>query len=108
VAVGLRRKLADYSLDPANEVGGSKARGFELILGITIADIDYLEGAIQTGVLVVPVASVRDNPPYGVNCVAEVPVRGLGEKRERVVNVRTVWVLAAGTPPRLATAFPRP
>ena len=105
----MRRKLADYSLDPTNEVGGPKARGFALILGITLANIDYLEGAIQTGILVVPVASVRDNPPYGVNCVVEVPVRGLGKKSDRVVNVRTAWALAAaGAPPRLATAFSRP
>ena len=63
-----------------------------MILGITLADIDYLEGAIQTGVLVVPVASVRDNPPYGISCVVEVPVRGLSEKNDRVVDVRTAWL----------------
>jgi hypothetical protein len=62
-AVGARRKLATYSLDMAHESGGPKARGFELILGITVRDIDYLEGAIQTGVLMASVSGVRIRPP---------------------------------------------
>lgn len=108
-AFGVRRKLATYSLDPANEVGGSKARGFERILGITIEDIDYLEGAIQTGILVVPVSAVRDNPPWGPKCVVTVPLRGRGEKQTRIVNVRTVWEIASSrVPPRLVNAYLKP
>ncbi len=49
-ALGVHVKLARYSLDPTNEVATSKVRGFEQILGITLEDIDYLEGAIYTGV----------------------------------------------------------
>jgi len=105
-AVGLRRKLSTYSLDPAHESGVPKARGFELILGITIRDIGYLEGAIQTGALMAPVSGVRIRPPYGVHCEVRVPVRGLGAKAGRVIEVRTAWELAvADAAPRLVTAF---
>jgi hypothetical protein len=108
-AVGVHDKLATYSLDMTNEIGRHKARGFELILGVTIEDIDYLKDAIQTGILAVPVSAVRANLPWGVNCVVMVPVRGLGEKRERVVNVRTVWELVSiETPPRLVNAYLKP
>jgi len=108
-AFGVRVKLAMYSLDIAHKDGGPKARGFARILGITIDDIDYLEGAIYTGILVVPVSSVRDNPPWGVNCTVIVPVRGLGEKHARVVNMRTAWLLTSGAdPPRLVNAYLKP
>jgi hypothetical protein len=108
-AFGVRDKLAGYSLDMTHEEGRSKAHGFARILGITIEDIGYLEGALHTGVLLAPVGSMRDKPPWGVECVVVVPVRGLGEKSGRVVNVRTAWLLT-GTddPPRMTTAFPRP
>ena len=102
-----RHKLETYSLDVAHEKGGPKARGFERILGITLADIDYLEGAILTGILTVPVSSLRDKPPWGVECVVVIPVRGRGKKSGRVANVRTAWLLPkAGGPPRITTAFP--
>jgi hypothetical protein len=57
----------------------------------------------------VPVSSVRDNPPWGINCEVIVPVRGLGEKRARVVNMRTVWLLTGdATSPRLVNAYLKP
>jgi len=108
-AFGVRVKLATYALDPTNKVAGPKVRGFERILGITLEDIDYLEGAIYTGVLVVPVSSVRDNPPWGPKCVIDLPIRGRGEKSGRVINVRTVWEIAGGgAPPRLVNAYCKP
>jgi hypothetical protein len=108
-AFGVRYKLEAYSLDPTNDAGAPKARGFETILGITIDAIDYLEGAIHTGILLAPVSAVRDNQPWGMNCSVVVPVRGLGEKSERVVNMRTVWLLADdASPPRLVNAYLKP
>jgi hypothetical protein len=106
-AYGVRVKLATYSLDRTNEVAASKVLGFKQILGITLKDIDYLEGAILTGILLVPVSSVRDNPPWGPKCVVDLPVRGRGEKSGRVANVRTVWEIA-GEPPRLVNAYCKP
>jgi hypothetical protein len=108
-AFGVRYKLTTYSLDPTNDAGAPKAQGFKMILGITLDAIDYLEGAIHTGILLAPVNAVRDNQPWGMNCTVVVPVRGLGEKSERVVNMRTVWLLAGSAhPPRLVNAYLKP
>ncbi len=108
-AYGVHHKLAGYSLDPTNEVGRPKAIGFERILGITIDDIDYLEAAILDGARATSIVSVRENPPHGIGCVVDLQVRGLHDKRNRVVRVRTVWLLAdASASPRLVTAYPKP
>lgn len=104
----MRRKLIDYSLDTAHESGGPKARGFKLILGITVRDIDYLVGAIQTGVFLVMVSAVRDRLPYGFVCEVRIPVRGLGAKSGRTVTVTTGWMLDdPGAVPRLVNAYIR-
>ncbi len=106
---GVRYKLETYSLDPTHKEGGPKARGFELILGITIEAIDYLEAQILARVLDTPITEVRDNPPHGVNCAVDIQVRGIGAKAYRVVTVRTAWITSTpGDPPRLVNAFPNP
>jgi uncharacterized protein DUF6883 len=108
-ALGVREKLVGYSLDIAHEQGGPKARGFERILGITIKEIDHLEAEIRTGILTAPVEAVRDRPPYGIHCEVRVAIRGLGDKRERIVGATTGWELAfPGAAPRLTTAYLRP
>jgi hypothetical protein len=44
-----------------------------------------------------------------VNCTVIVPVRGLGKKHDRVVNMRTAWLLTGGAdPPRLVNAYLKP
>jgi hypothetical protein len=107
-AFGVRSKLETYSLDVTNEVGAPKARGFELILGITIDAIDYLEAQILARILDTPISEIRDNPPHGVNCVVDIQVRGIGAKADRVAPVRTVWIISTpGDPPRLVSAFPK-
>jgi hypothetical protein len=108
-AFGVRYKLETYSLDITNKVGAPKARGFELILGITIEAIDYLEAQIMARILDTPVREVRENPPYGIKGVVDIQVRGIDAKADRVVNVRTVWAFEeASAPPRLVTAIPKP
>jgi hypothetical protein len=107
--VGVREKLVAYSLDPSHRHGGPKARGFQLILGITIADIDYLEAEIRAGILANPVRTTRPAIPSGFKCAVEIPIAGRGAKRGRIVNVRTVWLLLnSEQQPRLTTAFPKP
>jgi hypothetical protein len=55
-----------------------------------------------------PVSGVRIRPPYGIHCEVRVPVRGLGAKTERVIEVTTAWELAdAGAAPRLVNAYIR-
>lgn len=108
-AFGVRYKLATYSLDTTHDSGGPKARGFELILGITIEAIDYLEGQIMARIRDTPISSIRDNPPYGLSCVVDMPIRGIGAHGQRLINVRTTWEIAAlGDPPRLVSAYPKP
>ncbi len=108
-AFGVRAKLETYSLDLTHKDGGPKAHGFKRILGITIEDVDYIEGAIHTGILLVPVSEVRENPPWGLKCVVDLSMRGRREKRGRVANVRTVWEIAGwGVPPRLVNAYCKP
>jgi hypothetical protein len=105
-AYGVRSKLATYSLDTTNEVGAPKARGFELILGITIEAIDYLQAQIMARILDTPIGSVLDNPPYGVNCVVDIQVPGIGAKADRVAGVRTAWIISRpGEEPRLVSAY---
>src|SRR5580692_6117574 len=74
-AIGVRYKLATYSLDIAHQDGGPKARGFRLILGITIETIDHLEAQIVARILETPITDVRDNAPYGFNCVIDMHIR---------------------------------
>ena len=106
--VGVRDKLLLYALKEQHEVGGPKATGFAVILGITAESVDHLEAEICIAILNAPVASVRDNPPYGTNCVVEIAVRGVGHLSERVVNVRTVWEHdEPGSRPRLVSVFPK-
>jgi hypothetical protein len=107
--MGVREKLIGYSLNSLHREGGPKARGFERVLGITIEDLGYLEAAVQAGILSVPIASVRYNPPYGFNCVVDLPLSGIGAKSSRSASLRTVWRLSGpGAPPRLSTAFLKP
>jgi len=108
-AVGIRKKLAAYSLDLTHESGGAKALGFARVLGITLSSLDYLEAAIRAGIRVTPIAVVRENEPHGVTCLVEFPLRGIGIHRYRVVPLRTVWEIRdQDSPPRLVTAFLKP
>jgi hypothetical protein len=43
-AFGITEKLVRYSLNLDHSVGGPKAKGFQQILGIVLADADYLAG----------------------------------------------------------------
>jgi hypothetical protein len=107
--VGVRRKLATYVLDMTHEEGGPKASGFQRILGITLDYIDYLETEIRTGILTAPIRTVRENPPFGINCVVEFLLRGLDTNDQRTATLRTVWRIAdADECPHLVTAYIRP
>jgi hypothetical protein len=107
-AIGVREKLADYSLDSTHKKGGPKAHGFAVILGITIDSIDYVESHIAMGIQRHPIEAVVDNRPYGWNCVVQFPIQGIESYSGRVADLRTVWELADPLlPPRLVSAFPK-
>ncbi len=89
-----------------HEIGGPKARGFQRILGISRADLEYLAEALRAGILVEPVRTVRDNAPFGVLCEVVIPIRGLRERQDRTAAVTTSWELRrADDRPRLVTAY---
>jgi len=86
--------------------GGPKARRFERLLGITNPAAGYLEGQIKARLLDTPAIAVRENPPHGVNCAVDVPVRGIGAKADRVITVRTIWIYETpDAAPRLVSAY---
>ncbi len=103
---GIGEKLAAYCLNLDHEIGGPKARGFQRILGIGIADLEYLAETLRTGVLAAPITDVRDNAPFGVLCEVRIPVAGLREHHDRIVAVTSSWELRnADDAPRLVTAY---
>jgi hypothetical protein len=105
-AFGVEEKLAAYCLNLEHELGHAKARGFQLILGIGRADVDYLADALRAGIRETPIVDVRDNAPFGILCEVRVAVAGLREHENRVVPVTTSWELrSADDPPRLVTAY---
>lgn len=105
-AFGIEEKLAAYCLNPDHEIGGPKAEGFRSALGIGRADLEYLADALRTGILEQPIASARDNTPYGVLCEVRLPVDGVRERREHRATVTTVWELRhPDDRPRLVTAY---
>ena len=105
-AFGIREKLAAYCLNPDHKIGGAKARGFRQILGIELADLEYLVEALRAGILTAPTTDVRDNAPFGVLCEVRILVGGLREHHNRTAIVTTSWeVRHAGDVPRLVTAY---
>ncbi len=61
---------------------------------------------LRGGLRVARVSDVRDNTPFGILCEVRVPVRGLRERRDRIVAVTTSWELRdADDRPRLVTAY---
>jgi hypothetical protein len=105
-AFGITEKLVTYSLNFDHPVGGPKAKGFQQILVIVVADVDYLAHTLRTGVLTAVITEVRDKASLGVSCGLHVPVRGLRDRSHRVVSVKTGWHLGhAEDRPRLVTAY---
>jgi hypothetical protein len=108
-AFGVRYKLATYSLAASHRSGGAKARGFELILGITLDSVTYLEAEILSGILIRPITAVRGIQPFGITCVVDCPIRGIGAFEDRVVPVRTAWIFSdPASAPRLTSAYLKP
>jgi len=106
VAFGIHDKLIAYCLNVEHKLDGPKARGFQLILGIGIADVEYLAHALRDGILEARISNVRYNAPYGVLCEVRILVAGLREHRDRVAVVTTSWELQYDQDrPRLVTAY---
>lgn len=108
-AFGVRYKLETYSLAISHQSGGAKAKGFALILGITIDNAAYLEAEILRGILASPIVAVRTRRPFGITCAVDCPVRGIGALSARVAPVRTAWLFSdPASSPRLTSAYLKP
>jgi hypothetical protein len=59
LSLGIREKLAAYCLNLDHEIGGPKAEGFRRILGIELADLDYLAEALSAGARSAPSWELR-------------------------------------------------
>jgi hypothetical protein len=104
--VGVRRKLATYSLAMDHTRGGPKAHLFKQLLGITLGDLDHLATEIERELPSCRVTRVHKKPEGLVGCGVLIPVRGVGIHQTRVMVVTTGWELRyVGDRPRLVTAY---
>jgi hypothetical protein len=90
----------------AHHGGIPKARRFAQLLGITDQAAGYLEGQIMARIRDHPTVAVAENPPHGVNCAVDIPVRGIGARADRVATVRTIWHYQTNdSAPQLVSAY---
>ena len=104
-AYGLEEKLAGYTLKLGHASLSRKAEGFQRVLAIELADLDYLS-SILDGIRGRPMSGVRPAGAFGFHCEVIVPVAGLRGRADRTANVLTAWeVRWDGDDPRLITAY---
>jgi hypothetical protein len=100
-AVVEAKKLRDYSLNEAHEVGKHKARVFRSALGLTVDNAGWLRELILRAVLNAEVASSSPSP-FGEKYVVDIVV----VHDERSAIVRTAWIVESGTDfPRLTSCY---
>ncbi|HEX2016928.1 MAG TPA: hypothetical protein VGN69_09545 [Solirubrobacteraceae bacterium] len=106
-AWGIGDKLEGYVLNTEHADGGPKANYLSQALDIELADLAYLEAEIAEGARSQPITGVRGNEPYGVTCEVVMPIQGLRNHNDRVVDLLTIWELRdQSATPRLVTAYP--
>jgi len=106
--IGIDEKLRTYSLVHAHEVGGPKANGFLVILGIDLDSLDYLIAEIQAGITHTPISKVEPKKAGAMGCTVKFRIAGVGRYSHRWSWLRTGWNLdGPGARPRLSTAYLR-
>jgi hypothetical protein len=98
----LGTKIEDYVLNPRHREERHKARVFESVLGITLANDDVLRQAILSAA-----ENSDDAEPLGNNGHGEVYIlRFPVETRRGSATVLTVWIIRDGEDfPRLITRY---
>ncbi|WP_412068407.1 DUF6883 domain-containing protein [Rubrivirga sp. IMCC43871] len=95
------RKLRDYSLSSAHDVGQHKARVFRAALGLGAADAEWLRDRILEGVRSAQAVETGIFP-YGVLYRVDIPV----ETETGAATVRTGWIVRSHESfPRLTTCY---
>jgi hypothetical protein len=98
----LGTKLEDYSLNPLHREGRHKARVFESVLGITLANAEVLRAAIRSAA-----ASSDEAQARGDNGFGEVfNLRFVMSSGPAKATVMTAWIVRRNENfPRLTTCY---
>lgn len=100
-AVADIRKLRNYCLDPASPKGGSKARVFAAMLGLTQADAEFLRDALLRAARE-ETATAGEADDFGQRYTVDFVLSTAGGRR----RVRSGWIVRHGEDfPRLTTCF---
>jgi hypothetical protein len=98
----LGTKLEEYVLNPRHREGRHKARVFESVLGIALANREILRQAILRAAIDSEDAEPRGDDGYGSQYVLRFPMRTI---KGRAV-VLTAWIVRHGEDfPRLVTCY---
>ncbi len=94
-------KLVDYVLNPEHPVGKHKAAVFEVVLGITVVDADYLRDTILEAVLTQEAIPTKLDE-FGQRYQMEFEV----ERNGRSATILTSWILEHSEhSPRLTSCY---
>jgi hypothetical protein len=100
-ATAVTEKVRDYLLNPEHPDGGSKAAWFQSLGYARDRWEELASDLLALAATCDQFATVRT--PYGVKYV----VKGrIGRKSDRTAGALAVWIVEAGRPPRLVTAYP--
>ena len=98
----LGTKLEDYSLNPLHRHGQHKARVFESVLGITLANLGALRTALERAAATSENAAQRGNTGFGDVYELRFPLT----TRRGTATILSAWIIRNGEDfPRLTTCF---
>ena len=102
-AVVRLEKLTEYSLNPAHDKGGHKARVFAAALGVSMSDAEWLRAELLR-IAREGEASLTKTSVFGTHYVID----ALMTRGELSAVVRTAWIIEAGSDhPRLTSCYVR-
>ena len=98
----LGTKLEDYTLDPLHRDGRHKARVFESVLGISLANADVLRDALREAARLSDTVVCKGDNGFGEMFVLRFPLR----TDKGTATVLSAWIIRHGEDfPRLATCY---
>jgi Domain of unknown function (DUF4926) len=98
----LGTKLADYSLNPLHRDGRNKARVFDAVLGVTLANADVLRDALLNAAAHSDSAEPRGDNGFGDVYIVRFPLT----TTKGTATVLSAWIIRHGEDfPRLTTCY---
>ena len=99
---GLGTKLEDYPLNPLHRDGRNKARVFDSVLGITLANVGVLRDALLNAAANSDHAEPRGDNGFGTVYVVRFPLT----TTKGTATVLSAWIIRHGEDfPRLTTCY---